>query len=39
MIPQTKALKIKSFLPFNFAITKTCVAIHLAEDRARMGGI
>ena len=26
----------KSFLPFNFAITKICVAIRLAGDGARM---
>ena len=39
MISQTKSLKIKSFLSFNFAITKICVAIHLAEDGTRMGGI
>ena len=26
---------IKSFLPFNFAITKICVRIHLAEDGTR----
>ena len=39
MISQTKTLKIKSFLPFNFAITKICVAIRLAEDGTRMGGI
>ena len=32
MISQTKTLKIKSFLPFNFAITKICVAIRLAEN-------
>ena len=38
-ISQTKTLKIKSFLPFNFAITKMHVAIRLAEDRTRMGGI
>ena len=37
MISQTKILKIKSFLPFNFAITK--VVIRLAEDGIRMGGI
>ena len=30
---------MKSFLAFNFAITKICVAIRLAEDGARMGGI
>ena len=28
-----------NFFPFNFAITKICVAIHLAEDRTRMDGI
>ena len=39
MISQTKALKIKSFLQFNFASTKICVAIRLADDRTRMGGI
>ena len=33
-----KTLKIKSFVPFNFAITKICVAIRLAEDGTRMGG-
>ena len=36
---KTKTLKINYFLPFNFAITKICVAIRLAEDRIRMGGI
>ena len=39
MISQTKPLKIKSFLPFNFAITQLCVAIPVAEDGTRMGGI
>ena len=39
MISQAKPLKIKSFLPFNFAITKICLAIRLAEDGTRMGGI
>ena len=40
MMSQTKTLKIKSFLPtFNFAITKICAAIRLAEDGTRMGGI
>ena len=39
MIWQTKPLKIKSFLPFNFAITAICVAIRLAEDGTRMDGI
>ena len=37
---QTKTkIKIKSFLPFNFAITKICIAIRLAEDGARMRSI
>ena len=36
---QTKSLKIKSFLPFNFAITTICVAIRLAADGTRIGGI
>ena len=39
MTSQTKPLKIKSFLPFDFAVTKICVAIRLAEDGTRMGGI
>ena len=39
MISQTKALKIKSFFPFNFVITKTYVAIRLTEDGTRMGAI
>ena len=39
MISQTKTLKIKCFFPFNFAITKICVAICLVEDGTRMGGI
>ena len=39
MISQTKALKIKSFLPFNFTSFKICVEIRLAEDETRMGGI
>ena len=39
MISQTKTFKLKSFLPFNFAITKICVAVRLAEDGKRMGGI
>ena len=39
MVSQTKPVKIKSFLPFNFAITKICVAMRLAEDETRMGGI
>ena len=39
MISQTKALKKKSFFPLNFPITKTCVAVRLADDGTRMGGI
>ena len=39
VIPQINPLKVKSFLPFNFAITEICVAVHLAEDGTRMGGI
>ena len=39
MMSRNKALKIKYFLPFNFAITKICVAIRLAEDITRMGSI
>ena len=39
MISQTKTLKTKSFLPLNLAITKICVAIRLAEDGTRMGGV
>ena len=39
MISLKKSLKIKSFLPFNFAITRIYVAIRLAEDGTRMGGI
>ena len=38
MISQTKPLKIRYFLSFNFVITKICVAINLAEDGKRMGG-
>ena len=40
MILLTKTLKIKPFVPFNFAITtiKICVAIHLAEGGTRMEG-
>ena len=34
-----KPLKIKSFLPINFAIAKIRVQIILAEDGTRMGGI
>ena len=39
MTSEPKPLKIKSSLLFDFAITKTCVAIRLAEDGTRMGGI
>ena len=41
MISQTKPLKVKSksILPFNFLITNISVAIRLAEDGTRMGGI
>ena len=39
MISQTKPLKVKSFIRFNLAITKICVAIRLAEDGTRLGGI
>ena len=39
MVSQTERLKKKSFLPFNFTITKICVAICLAEDGTRMGDI
>ena len=38
MMLKTKSLKRKFFLAFNFAITKICVAIRLAEDGTRMGG-
>ena len=34
-----KPFKIKSFLSFNLAITKICVAMRLLEDGTRMGGI
>ena len=39
MILQVKPLKIRYFLPFNFSITNICVAIRLANDGTRMGGI
>ena len=39
MISQIKTLKIKSFPPFNFVTTKSCVAIHLAENGTKMGGM
>ena len=32
LILQAKSFKVKSFLLFNFAITKICVAIRLAKD-------
>ena len=35
---QTKPLKIKSSLPFNFAVTKICVAIRLAGNGTKMSG-
>ena len=38
MISVIKPLKIKSFLPSNFAITKICVRMYLAEDGTKMGG-
>ena len=38
-ITQQKPPKIKSFLPFNFAITKIFVAIRLAEGETKMDGI
>ena len=34
-----KPLKIKSLIPINFAITKTCIAVRLTGDGTRMGGI
>ena len=39
MTSQTKPFKINFFLPFNFAITKICFAIRLADDGTRMGCI
>ena len=36
---KTQPLKTRSFLSFNFAITKILVAIRLAKDGTRMGGI
>ena len=39
MISQTKTLKIKFFLWFNFEITTICVAIRLAEIGIRLGSI
>ena len=35
----TQLLKTRSYLPFNFAVTKIRVAIRLVEDETRMGGI
>ena len=34
-----KPLKTNFFLPFNFSVSNICVAIRLAEDGTRMGGI
>ena len=39
MISQTKPLKMKYFLQFDFAITNICVAMRLAENGTSMGGI
>ena len=39
MLSHIKPLKIKSFLQFNLAITKMCVAIRLEGDGIRMVGI
>ena len=39
MISQTKILKIKLFLQFNFAVTKIYAATRLAENGPRAGGI
>ena len=36
IISQGQPLKTKSFLPFNFAFTKICVSIRLAQDGTRM---
>ena len=36
---QTKPLKIKCFLPFNFVITKICIAIRLGEDKTTISVI
>ena len=38
MISQTKPLKMKYFLPFNFASTKVCAVTRLAEGRTKMSG-
>ena len=39
MISQTKPCRMKCFNLFDYAITKICVAIRLAEDGTRNGGI
>ena len=39
IISKAQPLKTRSNLPFNFLITKMRVAIRLAEDGTRMGGI
>ena len=39
LIAQTKFLKLKSFLPFIFAIAKICVTIRLVDDETKMGSI
>ena len=39
MMSQTKPLKLKSSLLFDFSITKICVVIRLAEDGTRIGSI
>ena len=39
MMSHAKPLKIKSLIPINFAITKTCIAVRLTGDGTRMGGI
>ena len=39
LISQTKPPKIKFFVPLNFEVTRIGVAIYLAEDETRMGGI
>ena len=38
-VPTDKPLKSRSYLPFNIAIAKICVAIRLAEDGKRMSEI
>ena len=39
IISSKSPLKIKSFLPLNFAITKIRVEKRLAEEGTRVGGI